>query len=257
MLTPLIDYLPDRNVLKGSQKIRVISEAWAARHIFCPACGGDLEPLRANLPVADLGCLRCSQQYELKSKAGYFGKKIVDGAYASMIQRLESDNAPNLLLLSYEKQSFKPQSLFAIPSQFFRPISIEKRKPLANTAKRAGWVGCNILLTEIPLAGRIVFIENQQKRSKDEVISKWRMATALTNIKPEAKGWLLDVMLCVDSLRKSEFTLDEVYLFEAELSSRHPENRFIRDKIRQQLQCLRDIGYLQFVARGRYKLASS
>ena len=141
MLSSLIDHLPENCSLKASQKIRIISEAWAAQHIFCPACGNKLLPLKANLPVADLACSCCDQLYELKSKAGAFGRKIVDGAYATMMQRLSSNDAPNLLLLSYEKHSFNPLSFFAIPSQFFRPISIEKRKPLAATARRAGAAG--------------------------------------------------------------------------------------------------------------------
>jgi len=199
-------------------------------------------------------CDNCKQQYELKSKAGTLGKKIADGAYTTMMQRLNEDSAPNLLLLSYEKTSFNPISFFAIPSCFFRPISIEKRKPLANTARRAGWVGCNILLNEIPLAGRIAFIQNQMLRSKAQIIKDWRMATDIAQAKPEAKGWLLDVMLCVDALRKPEFSLTELYAFEARLTERHPDNSFVKDKIRQQLQRLRDIGYLEFIQRGRYRV---
>ena len=30
----------------------------------------------------------------------------------------------------------------------------------------------------------------------------------------EAKGWILDVLLCVERIKKEEFTLDEVYGFE-------------------------------------------
>ncbi|MDO8663385.1 MAG: Dam-replacing domain protein, partial [Candidatus Wildermuthbacteria bacterium] len=66
--------------------------------------------------------------------------------------------------------------------------------------------------------------------------------------------WLLDVMRCVDKLGKKEFALDEVYAFENELSLAHPENRHIKDKIRQQLQILRDNGYLEFIERGIYRV---
>ena len=37
----------------------------------------------------------------------------------------------------------------------------------------------------------------------------------------------------------------------------HPDNRHVRDKIRQQLQVLRDHGYLEFVSRGSYRLRQS
>jgi len=47
--------------------------------------------------------------------------------------------------------------------------------------------------------------------------------------------------------------LEQVYCFEKALSEKHPDNRFIKAKIRQQLQILRDKGYLEFVERGIYK----
>ncbi|MDP2226489.1 MAG: DpnI domain-containing protein [Moraxellaceae bacterium] len=255
MLSLLSDHLPSGSSLKGSQKVRVMSEAWAAKHVFCPACGRELHSLKANQPVADFECGQCRRQYELKSKAGLFGKKIVDGAYATMMQRLSDESAPNLLLLSYEKTSFKPLGFFAIPSRFFRPVAIEKRKPLSDSARRAGWVGCNILLGEIPLAGRITYIQHQSMRPKAQVMEEWRMADDIAQARLETKGWLLDVMLCVDSIGKPAFTLADVYRFETHLAARHPGNNFVRDKIRQQLQRLRDIGYLHFTGRGHYRLA--
>jgi len=69
-----------------------------------------------------------------------------------------------------------------------------------------------------------------------------------------ARGWLLDVMRCVERLGKTEFTLQEVYRFENELRRIYPDNKHIREKIRQQLQLLRDKGFLDFVERGLYRL---
>ena len=69
-----------------------------------------------------------------------------------------------------------------------------------------------------------------------------------------AKGWLLDTMLCVEKIGRKEFSLNEMYAFENELSKKHPGNRHIKDKIRQQLQILRDKGYLKFTGRGNYRL---
>ena len=68
------------------------------------------------------------------------------------------------------------------------------------------------------------------------------------------KGWILDIMRCIDTLGKKEFNLDEIYAFEKELSVAHPNNKHIKDKMRQQLQFLRDKGYLGFIGKGSYKL---
>jgi type II restriction enzyme len=58
----------------------------------------------------------------------------------------------------------------------------------------------------------------------------------------------------VRSLGKAEFSLADVYAFESKLARLHPNNRHVRPKIRQQLQVLRDLGLLQFLGGGDYRL---
>jgi len=72
--------------------------------------------------------------------------------------------------------------------------------------------------------------------------------------KAELRGWLLDVMYCIDTLGRKEFTLQEMYSFEKILNEKHPNNVNIRPKIRQQLQFLRDKNYLVFLGAGKYKV---
>lgn len=67
-------------------------------------------------------------------------------------------------------------------------------------------------------------------------------------------SWTLDVLNVVRRLGKAEFTLAEVYARESLLARLHPDNLHVRDKIRQQLQRLRDLGLLEFLARGQYRL---
>jgi type II restriction enzyme len=50
------------------------------------------------------------------------------------------------------------------------------------------------------------------------------------------------------------FTLADMYGFEERLSAIYPGNRHVRPKIRQQLQVLRDRGWLEFLGRGRYRV---
>lgn len=59
-------------------------------------------------------------------------------------------------------------------------------------------------------------------------------------------------MKCIDKMKKKNFTLTEMYTFKKELSQKYPDNHHVKDKIRQQLQILRDKGYLDFVSRGCY-----
>lgn len=245
------------NYKSTSQKARVLTEQWVDDSVFCPNCGHfNIDKYPNNQPVADFYCSNCREDYELKSKHDGIGIKIVNGAYRTMIERLQSSNNPNFFLLNYDLQNFEVRNFLVIPKHFFTPEIIERRKPLSLTARRAGWIGCNILLQNIPQTGKIFFVRDKQIEPKKKVLAEWQRTLFLREEREiKAKGWLLDVMLCVDKLGNKDFSLNEVYTFEEELSKKHPDNRHIKDKIRQQLQILRDKGYLEFVGRGRYRLS--
>ena len=56
-----------------------------------------------------------------------------------MCERLAANNNPNLLLLKYDLKQFAVTDLFVVPKHFFVREIIQERKPLAETARRAGW----------------------------------------------------------------------------------------------------------------------
>jgi type II restriction enzyme len=143
-----------------------------------------------------------------------------------------------------------------IPKHFFVREIIEQRKPLSASAKRAGWIGSNILLDQIPESGKIFIVRGGQLVPKQSVLAKWKRTLFLREQDQDARGWLLEVMKCVETLGKREFQLDEMYAFETRLSRLYPDNQNVKPKIRQQLQYLRDRGYLDFVSRGLYRLRS-
>lgn len=253
MLRLLTDFVDGYS--NPTQQIRVMTESWVGKSIFCPNCGGGLSRFENNAPVADFYCGHCSEEYELKSKNGEMGKKIVDGAYSTMIERLQSANNPNFFFLTYDKFTLEIRNFLTIPKYFFVPAIIEKRKALSPTARRAGWVGCNIEVSNIPEIGKIFFVQNGVRKSKDEVLEKWSKTDFVRGTQNiEAKGWLLDVLLCVEKIKKNEFSLDDVYAFEGILKAKHPSNNNVQAKIRQQLQFLRDKGVLDFVGRGQYRM---
>lgn len=241
----------------ASQKVRILTENWVGKSVFCPNCGNlDISRYENNKPVADFYCKNCHEDYELKSKQKTLGLKLVDGAYRTMIERLTSSHNPNFFLLNYDPSSLEVMNFLVIPKHFFVPEIIEKREPLASTAQRAGWVGCNILLSYIPQTGKIFFVRDRRIEPKAKILKKWQKTLFLREErKISAKGWLLDVMRCIDKIGRHEFTLSDIYVFESELSELHPENKHIKDKIRQQLQVLRDENYIEFVERGKYRLA--
>jgi len=185
----------------ASQKIRVLTEDWVNREVFCPACGFGINHYENNRPVADFYCSNCNEDYELKSKKDTIGNKILDGAYSTMLERLRSNNNPNFFLLNYDLRSFEVQNFLVIPKHFFVPKIIEKRKPLSSSARRAGWVGCNIFLQGIPQTGKIFYIKNKLVVPKNKILRNWEKTLFLKEEKEaEVKGWILDIMNCIDKL---------------------------------------------------------
>lgn len=238
----------------SSQKARVLTEGWVLKEVYCPSCGGKVDNYSNNKPVADFYCVKCIEDFELKSKNGKVSKKISAGSYTQMIKRINSLTKPNFFFMGH-LETLSVNDFFVVPKHFFISEIIEKRKPLTETARRAGWVGSNILFSKIPKAGQIFYVEDGVEVSKEYVLEKWQKTVFLKKIKKaDAKGWILDIMNCIDALNKNEFALTDVYSFEKDLSTIHPENKNIKAKIRQQLQLLRDKGYLEFAGKGVYRL---
>ena len=96
------------NYTSQSQKARVLTERWVHESIFCPNCGHlEINKYPNNQPVADFFCSNCKEDYELKSKRDSVGTKIVDGAYRTMIERLQSSNNPNFFFLNYSLKNLE------------------------------------------------------------------------------------------------------------------------------------------------------
>ncbi|MFV0531431.1 MAG: DpnI domain-containing protein [Flavobacteriales bacterium] len=236
-----------------SQIARRLTENWVLNNSYCPNCGEvPLNEFENNRPVADFYCKQCSEEFELKSKSGKLSNTITDGAYSTMIERINSENNPNFFFLTYTK-NWTVDNFLIIPKQFFTPEIIVKRKPLAETARRAGWIGCNIDISKVSEAGKVFLVKNEQIINRENVKNSFNKTLFIRNKKLDAKGWILDVLRCVDEISKANFSLDEMYSFEEKLKVKYPNNNFIKDKIRQQLQILRDKGFIEFTGRGKYK----
>jgi Dam-replacing family/Dam-replacing HTH domain len=225
----------------GSQSARAWTEAWVSAWAYCPHCGNSkIAAFPNNTPLADFHCTSCSEEFELKSQRGIFGAKVLDGEFKTKCERLAASNNPNLLLMNYDFSSRSVVNLFIVPKHFFVRDIIEERKPLAATARRAGWIGSRILLGRVPESGKIHIVQKGVVRAKEVVLAEWQKTLFLRN----------------ESLRRREFTLEDIYGFERHLGDLYPGNQNVRPKIRQQLQYLRDRGFIDFVSRGNYRLRS-
>jgi type II restriction enzyme len=147
---------------------------------------------------------------------------------------IREDRTPNLLLMRYALATWEVRDLLLIPSFMFSESAVIKRKPLAATARRAGWVGCNLDLHRIAPEARIAVVttfasprrsgvapdsdfrisarEFQDGDRRDacptqtvivppeEVRARYTRLKPIREIKTTQRGWTLDVLNIVRRL---------------------------------------------------------
>ena len=253
-----------------------------------------LDRLVANTKASDFFCPSCKFWYQLKGQKLRIGNSISDGAYEAMMAAIRRDEAPSFYFMQYDLATWSVKNLLLIPHFAFPPSAIVKRNPLSENARRAGWVGCNIAINRIPPDARIAIVETREGSAPvsgaatfpanegsctslrgrfanisapgdgrtpltivatpEEVRAQFRRVKPLKEISIKQRGWTLDVLNIVRRIGKMEFTNQDVYAFERELEQLHPDNRHIKDKIRQQLQNLARAGFLIHAGRNDYRL---
>ncbi len=237
-----------------SQRARVLSEGWFGKNAYCLACDADeLRKTPANTKATDFICPKCSHCYELKAFKGRKPRVLNDGAFGTMMEKIHCGTAPTLCLME-RTEGWVVRGLTAIHSSFVLPEVIVKRRPLKASARRRDWVGCNIRLDQIDAGADVTVVDAGVVQPVETVRRRFQRFLPLAKKSVEQRGWTLLTLGMVRKLGKAEFALQEMYGLEAEFGRAYPQNHHVRDKIRQQLQILRDLGVLAFVGRGEYKL---
>lgn len=239
----------------ASQRARVVTEAWGANNLYCPNCPSPhLTRLQHNTKASDYCCPKCGFWYQLKGQQSRILTQIADGAFGAMTEAIRNDRTPNFFFMQYELLNWSVRNLLLIPSFAFPISAIVRRNPLSATARRAGWVGCNIALNRIPEDARIHVVTERRIAPAEHVRAKFRRVKPLAEIESMQRGWALDVLNATRTLGAPEFTTDDAYKLIPQLQRLHPGNKHVREKIRQQLQVLRDSGLLTHVSRGRWRI---
>ena len=243
------------NYKSPSQRVRLLTERWFGAHMYCPNClNPHLAPAKTNTKVVDFSCENCIHDFQLKSKKGRIANKINDGAYRPMIERIQANTSPDFFFMQYAPEEWIVKNIFLVPRFFMNTTIIEKRTALSSHADRAGWIGCNILFSKLPDEARIAVVVDEKLADPGRVQKKYKALDFIDSKNYLERGWVSDVLYYVRRIGKTQFSLSEVYRFEEELKEIHPGNYHVRDKIRQQLQILRDRGILRFLDRGTYTL---
>jgi type II restriction enzyme len=252
-----LDAAAGSSYTSASQWARSVTEAWAAANLYCLACTSNrFLPHIANTKVEDYHCPKCARRLQVKAKRGSIGKVVANSAYAVKIAAIMANRAPDYCFLGYDRDALLVSDVVWVPGHFVTLGVISKRKPLAPTARRAGWVGSNIHLDRIPDAGKIPVVVNGEALPSKVVRREFAKTLFVARLPAEKRGWLSDVMNCLDELklrRGSQFHLSDVYALAPNLQALHPANKNIEPKIRQQLQVLERNGLVRRIRPGRYE----
>jgi type II restriction enzyme len=252
-----IDLDPDlgRGYKNPSQRVKAITEGWGRENLYCVACDSDaVAAERPGRPVIDFTCEECSEHYQLKSRGYPFSGQVRDAAYRPLADAVVNGTVPNFLFLQYDPDAWRVENLQLVPRFFMSLSALAEQKPLGPSARRSGHILCNILLSQLPFDARIYIVRQVRVENKEIVRAQWTRFAFLKGKEHELRGWTANVLAEVRQLGKSTFSLKEFYeASQDRLSALHPENEHVRDKMRQQLQVLRDHGIVEFLGKGRYR----
>jgi len=238
----------------ASQRARRITEPWGAGNLYCCSCqSARLDAQKANAQVSDFLCPGCVERYQLKSQSKKLGGRILGSNYQKMVDAILGNRSPNFFLLHYRLPEWLVRNLIIIPRFAISPSVIIQRKPLSATARRHNWTGYMLDVGLIPESAKIPLIVEGSEISRRVVREQYARIARIQTLKPEQRGWTLDVLRRVESLPNETFSNDEIYAFESELAKLYPANRHIQPKIRQQLQILRDRGLLKSLKPGLWQ----
>lgn len=169
--SPLLDFSVAVPFVSSAQVARVTLETWASFNLYCLDCDSDaLDPLPANTPVADFKCFACERTYQLKAKDGRFGTRITGAAYQPTIDYIRRGEMPEHIFVEFDKRFNTVVFVDAIPGRLITEDRVVPRKPLSQTARRAGWQGCNIVISGLPSVRMVA----PAGIGRNEVRERWR-----------------------------------------------------------------------------------
>lgn len=149
--SPLIDVTVAANYTSQAQAARVALETWASFNLYCLNCESDtLDRLPNNTPVADFACFSCARRYQLKGKNGRFGATVSGAAYRPLISAVRDGTMPEHVFVEFDTRFSTVVFVDAIPGSLISEDRIVPRKPLPPSARRAGWQGCTIRISDLP-----------------------------------------------------------------------------------------------------------
>lgn len=175
--SPIFDVSLANQYTNRAQIARVLIETWAEMNLYCLNCTRDaLARLPPNTPVADFACPTCNATYQLKAKDGRFGRLVIGAAYDVTLRAARAHNMPAHILVEFDRRRSTIIYADALPGTLIDEARVIPRRALSEKARRAGWQGCNIDVSGLPM----VPIVQPAGTDRTEVRRNWRLIAPVT-----------------------------------------------------------------------------
>ena len=192
-------------------------------------------------------CAACGEDFELKSKRGPMGPKVADGSPGDQAQATGVGHEPQPGAAELRPRPLRGDRLVLRAEALFHRAD-HRGTAAARGGAAGGWIA-DILLREVPASGKVWFVHGGEALGKEAVLEQWRSTLFLREAGVAARGWLIEVMRCVEAIGCPAFTLDDVYAFEDRLSRLYPGNNNVRPDTPAAAGCC-GTGWLEFVGQG-------
>lgn len=134
------------------QELGNFGEEYVAKSISCPSCKSidkTLKLLPPNFKCADLICDFCGYLAQVKSvtvkEINSLPKQILGAAWGPQKERMDSGIYFPLFIVAFKDK--KNVGIYFLPSDLQTTQMFTPRKPLSESARRAGWQGFMINLS--------------------------------------------------------------------------------------------------------------
>jgi len=139
-----------------------------------------------------------------------------------------------------------PETIKKINNDFEKFLNDER----TGVIKRKNIDTARSILSKIEKPKRISLPKIESYLSDDE---NDILELPVESISGSLTGWKAEIFKYANSLPSDIFNLDDINRFIPQLKRKYPNNNHISDKIRQQLQILRDTGLIEFLGNGKYR----
>ncbi|MBC5800730.1 MAG: hypothetical protein GIW94_12295 [Candidatus Eremiobacteraeota bacterium] len=166
-----IDFSVAAHLVSSAQIARVAIEAWAQLNVCCALCGGGrLFALPPNTPVIDMQCTCCQRGYQIKAKNGFFEGKLMGAAYGPLARSLKAGTVPDFLLIEYSRSRALVLTADILEGAQISSARVSARAPLGPSARRSGWIGSVIDISDLPLRSVVgpAFVSGPKSLQREE-----------------------------------------------------------------------------------------